>query len=127
MVKEQYGTTTPKINKYMFDANQSLRISLEKLLGMVHVVLQTNLLWRKKQNIRRDDHHRGRKESSIVTLMHVAEKKHPSANDSRVLSFNFRKPSQKDFVTKFSFSSNRKKDHPPLDIPTGRATTTRIT
>jgi len=32
-LREQYGTTTPKLNKYMFDANQSLRISFEELVG----------------------------------------------------------------------------------------------
>jgi len=60
-LREQYGTTTPKLNKYMFDANQSLRISFEELVGTVQVVLHAEELYRKKQNIRRDDHHRGRK------------------------------------------------------------------
>lgn len=51
MVKKQYGTTTLKMNKYTFDANQSLRISFEELVGTVHVVLQAEQLYRKKQTI----------------------------------------------------------------------------
>ena len=39
------------MNKYMFDENQSLRINFEKLVGTVHVVLQANLLYRKKNKI----------------------------------------------------------------------------
>ena len=42
--KEQYGTTIPKMSKYMFEANQSLRFNFEKLVWTVHVVLQVNLL-----------------------------------------------------------------------------------
>ena len=66
-LREQYGTTTPKMNKYMFDANQSVRISFEELVGTVHVVLYAEELYRKKQNIRRYDHHK-EEESSQVQL-----------------------------------------------------------
>jgi len=31
---------TPKMSKYMFDANQSLRISFEKLVVTAHVVIR---------------------------------------------------------------------------------------
>ena len=43
----------------MFDANQSLRISFENLVGTVQVDLQETQLYRKKENICRGDHHRG--------------------------------------------------------------------
>ena len=49
--EEQYGTTKPNTSKYMLDANQSLRISLENLVGTVRVFLKTTQLYLKKQAI----------------------------------------------------------------------------
>ena len=51
--------------------------------------------------------------------MNVAEIPPLLPNESiRLLTSNFGRTSQKDFVTGFSFSSNRKKDNTSLDIPT---------
>ena len=67
--KEQYGTTKPNTSKYMLDANQSLRISLENLVGTVRVFLKTTQLYLKKQAIWKGDHNRETKacKKSIIT------------------------------------------------------------
>ena len=47
----------------MFDANQSFRINFENVVEIVHVhlrlFLQARWLYKKKQNIWKDDHHTG--------------------------------------------------------------------
>ena len=56
-MREQYGTTKHKTSKYMLDENQSLRINFEGFVETVQVLLQTNVLYIKKENIRTTDHH----------------------------------------------------------------------
>ena len=55
-MREQYGTTKHKTSKYMLDENQSLRINFEGFVETVQVLLQTNVLYIKKENIRTTDH-----------------------------------------------------------------------
>ena len=107
-MREQYGTAKHKTSKYMLDENQSLRMNFEGFVETVQVLLQTNVLYIKKENIRTTDHR----------VVRNADILKPAPGG---------RASQKTRCRNLSCSSNRKKDNPPLEIPTGSAARVRIT
>ena len=109
----------------MLDENQSLRINFEGFVETVQVLLQANALYIKNQNTRTTDHHELTTAAieAPVAIVPVMLKLSPFT----VVIFSGRRTSQKVFCPNLSCSSNRKKDHPPLEIPTGSAARVRIT
>ena len=109
----------------MLDENQWLRINFEGFVETVQVLLPANALYIKNENTRTTDHHKVTTAAieAPVSVVVVEVK----LSRFTVVVFSRRRTSQKVFCRNLSCSSNRKKDHPPLEIPTGSAAKVRIT
>ena len=110
----------------MLDENQSLRINFEGFVETVQVLLQANALYIKNENTRTTDQQKVTT-AAIEAPVAVVSVKVKSSPAVRLVVFSGRRTSQKVFCRNISGSSNRKKDNPPLEIPTGSAARVRIT